>query len=405
MTNNILTRNFWTFERITTIVIILIGIVTLIYTAHPAILFPEKVDYNPEIRLARTLITQQDLIFLEKGIKSINDDKIESYKVTDLNSNEKQVSLNFVETDDMERFIFVALADPNNMVRFVSNSVYGENLDIFFNSTLRPISVQRQVRIRIPASNDLNIEGVWHLNIYLYNSQKELSLVISKPMDFSNVSREVSNMDIVYSAIISFIIGIIIYTVSHIKRFSIKDVTPTIIVDNPQSELITINTGKNHIGQTKNRLKNDGTYEVEGVIVDVPQYGLIKRCRECRQILEKGMCQKHGKVGAQGIYDLYLEPILFDGFTAHVLLIERPIIEELFNMKLNQCRTIAEENLDSSIIKDMIKKQIVGRFYHVEGIYSANGIKVIYMERKDQIPKEDLMALFDRWKMSEIHFI
>ncbi len=409
MNISFLNRNFWNFERIATIVLIIIGIATLVYTAHPAFLFPEKIEYNPEIRLERSLLAQQDLIFLEKGKKIYSEDKIESFEVTDSNLNEKQIYLKFVESDDTERFIFVALTDPNNIVRFVSKSLYSENPDIFVNTSLRTIMIQKPIKIRIPASpasNDLNIEGVWHLNIYLYSSQKELSLVITKPMDLS-VSKEASAMDmasIFKSLIIIFFASFILIFISQIRSY-FKDDTSVAVSksDITHQTDITIDTEENHLKQPIIPPKTDGTYEVEGVIVDVHQYGLIKRCRECGQILEKGNCQKHGSVGAQGIYDLYIEPILFDGFSAHVLLIERPIIEELFKMKLNQCVTIAKENLDNSIIKDMITKQIVGRFYHVEGVYSANGLKVISMERNSQIRKEELMALYDRWKTSEFH--
>jgi ssDNA-binding replication factor A large subunit len=163
--------------------------------------------------------------------------------------------------------------------------------------------------------------------------------------------------------------------------------------------LTGFNAEKTLSNQPNLNKKDQELNAIQGIIVDVPKYGLIKRCNDCNRILEKGVCWEHGKV--DGKYDLYIEANLFDGFSEHIILIEKPIIEKLFKIKLDQCIAIAMEYLDVSVIREMIKKQMVGRFYHIEGIYLAEGMKVKSIEIDNQIARMELLGLFDRWKMTE----
>lgn len=123
---------------------------------------------------------------------------------------------------------------------------------------------------------------------------------------------------------------------------------------------------------------------------------MIKRCKDCNKILDKGVCWEHGKV--DGKYDLYIEAILFDGFSEHIIMIDRPIIEKLFKINLNQCIETATEYLDMGVIRDIIKKQMLGRYYFIEGIYSAEGMKVKSIKINTQISRMELLGLYDRWK-------
>ena len=81
-------------------------------------------------------------------------------------------------------------------------------------------------------------------------------------------------------------------------------------------------------------------------------------------------------------------------------MIDKPVIENLLKINLDQCIKIANEYLDLSIIREMIKKQMVGQFYIVNGIYSAEGMKAESIEVNSQIGRIELLSLYDRWKMS-----
>lgn len=353
---NFLTYDYWNFEKVVLILGLLIALATLIYTVHPTFLFPEKVGFNPEIRLEKTLLSQQHLICFEKVNKSKEIDKLESFEILNTgNSNEKQVTLKLAEADNSDKFIFIALTDPNNIIRFVSMPIDNDNLiNESLSSALRRISVQKQIKIKIPTSNEFNIQGTWHLNIYLYNSKKELSLVITRPLDLSTISNEddlVSNLIFYFSLFFAI--------TSPLIAFSISRVLASRKNDKERGSPVNIETI--HTNQPNKSRKNRELNEIQGIIVDVPRYGLIMRCSDCGQIIEKGICREHGKV--KGIYDLYIEAILFDGFSEHIIMIEKPIMENLLKINLDQCIKIAKEHLDMSIIRKMIKKQMLGRFY------------------------------------------
>lgn len=377
----IFTVEYWTFEKAVLLLGLLVAIATLIYTAHPSIIFHEKIIYN-EIKLEKTLIAPQFLIYLENVNKSGELDKIESFEMSDSDLNEKQVTLKFKENDDLDRFIMVALTDPNNIIRFVSTPLDTENP--ISSSSLHSISLQKQVRIKIPISNTFNIDGIWHLNIYLYNSAKELSLVTTKPLDLSTPSNKSSLPQTIVALVIT-LLGFFLTTFKSIKIKKNKI--------NTISRIKIENTPPDQPTPSKDEKELN---EIQGIIVDVPKYGLIKRCKDCNTILERGVCWQHGKV--DGKYDIYVEAILFDGFLEHIIMIDRPIIEKLCKINLEQFKETAVEYLDKDIVREMIKKHILGRFYFIEGTYSAEGMKVKSMKINTQISRMELLGLYDRWK-------
>ena len=384
-----LTIDYWNFEKVVLLLTLLATVAMLVYTVHPTFLFPEKVGYNPDIRLEKTLLSQQYLVNFENVNKSKELDKLESFEIFNPdNSIEKQVTLKLAETDNSNKYIFVALTDPNNIIRFVSMPLDNNLINESLSSTLRKISVQKQIKIKIPALNHLNIQGTWHINIYVYNFEKELSLVITRPLDLSTVSTtnyEINSISLIilFSAFIFPLYRVLTSIKSDKKRDS------------------TVNTETINIIQPNQSRKDQELNKIQGIIVDILRYGLIKRCSDCNQIIEKGKCWKHGRVDEKYYFDLYIEAILFDGFSEHIIMIEKPVIENLLKMNLDQCITIANEYLDMSIIREMIKKQMVGRFYIVDGIYLAEGMKAESIEINTQIERLELFSLYDRWKMIE----
>jgi hypothetical protein len=381
--------DYWNFEKVVLLLTLLATIAMLVYMVHPTFLFPEKVGYNPDIRLEKTLLSQQYLVYFENVNKSKELDKLESFEFFNSdNSIEKQVILKLAETDNSNKYIFVALTDPNNIIRFVSMPLDNNLINESLSSTLRKISVQKQIKIKIPATNELNIQGTWHLNIYLYNSEKELSLVITRPLDLSTVST--TNYEINSISLIILFSAFI---------FPLYRVLTSIKTDEKRDP--TVNAETINADQPNQSRNNQELNKIQGLIVDILRYGLIKRCSDCNQIIEKGKCREHGKVGEKYYFDLYIEAILFDGFSEHMIMIEKPLIENLLKMNLDQCITVANEYLDMSIIREMIKKQMVGRFYIVDGIYLAEGMKAESIEINAQIERLELFSLYDRWKMIE----
>lgn len=163
---------------------LVVGIVGAIGTIHPASIFPEEPRYNSDIMLDSILMSQQSLLLLESYNQSIDRDSILNFYATSLNDNTEIVTFKLADTDNPNRSILVVFTDPNNIVRFSSsqineNMINQKNVDIL---KLHSMSVSKYFRVRIPDISNSNIDGIWSLNIYVFNSHGELTLVASKPI-------------------------------------------------------------------------------------------------------------------------------------------------------------------------------------------------------------------------------
>jgi replication factor A1 len=126
---------------------------------------------------------------------------------------------------------------------------------------------------------------------------------------------------------------------------------------NKTSEIIPINEDI-EVGSTPT--------EFSGAIVDIQSgSGLIKRCLECNRALVKGACGEHGKV--EGVYDLRVKAFIDDGEKVQNILLNRKVTESLTGVTLDKAQEMATEALDPSVVLDMIKNKLVGRYFEVTG--------------------------------------
>ncbi len=95
---------------------------------------------------------------------------------------------------------------------------------------------------------------------------------------------------------------------------------------------------------------------IEGVVLDIrPNSGLIKRCTECKRVLQKDTCMVHGKL--TGIFDLRIKCVLDDGSGAILVVLDKEITETLLGLDLEDCIQRAKEFMRFDIIyEDLIKK-------------------------------------------------
>ncbi|SNQ61520.1 replication protein A [Candidatus Methanoperedens nitratireducens] len=106
--------------------------------------------------------------------------------------------------------------------------------------------------------------------------------------------------------------------------------------------------------------------EYRGAIVDIQSgSGLIKRCPECNRALVKGACGEHGKV--EGIYDLRVKAVMDDGEKVQDILLNREVTEALIGITIQKAKEMATEALDQSVVLDLIKSKLIGRYFIVSG--------------------------------------
>ncbi len=135
--------------------------------------------------------------------------------------------------------------------------------------------------------------------------------------------------------------------------------------------------------------------KLEGIIVDI-NHGLIKRCPECKEILQLGKCSSHGRV--KGEYDIYLEAILYNEFFECSLKINRPVLEKYFEVSVASCIALAADHLDPSVVKDLFWQQLIGKWFLLKGHYSHMSFDVESMEINDNFNHVDFLRYYNKWK-------
>ena len=112
----------------------------------------------------------------------------------------------------------------------------------------------------------------------------------------------------------------------------------------------------------------DSSTTVEGALVDVQSgSGLIKRCPEadCTRVLQNGRCSEHGEV--DGEFDLRIKAVIDDGHEVHDVIFNREATEELTGIELEAAKQQAMDALDTTVVADGIREDIVGRSFRVSG--------------------------------------
>jgi len=112
----------------------------------------------------------------------------------------------------------------------------------------------------------------------------------------------------------------------------------------------------------------DNTTTIEGALVDVQSgSGLIKRCPKegCTRVLQNGRCSEHGEV--DGEFDLRIKAVVDDGQEVHDVIFNREATEELTGIELEEAKQQAMDALDTTVVADGIREDIVGRYFRVSG--------------------------------------
>jgi len=112
----------------------------------------------------------------------------------------------------------------------------------------------------------------------------------------------------------------------------------------------------------------DDTEAVEGALVDIQSgSGLIKRCPEddCTRVLQNGRCAEHGE--GEGEFDLRVKAVIDDGNAVHESIFDQDATEELTGITLDEAKEMAMDALDTSVVADEIREEVLGGYYRVEG--------------------------------------
>lgn len=95
--------------------------------------------------------------------------------------------------------------------------------------------------------------------------------------------------------------------------------------------------------------------------------GLIKRCSEdgCTNVLRNGRCSEHGQV--EGEFDLRVKAVLDDGERTPTAVFQQEEVEALTDMTLEEAQEMAKDALDTTVVADELKAELLGQKVHVTG--------------------------------------
>ncbi|KAB1186879.1 MULTISPECIES: replication factor A [Haloferax] len=137
----------------------------------------------------------------------------------------------------------------------------------------------------------------------------------------------------------------------------------------------------------------DDSTSVEGALVDIQSgSGLIKRCPEegCTRVLQNGRCSEHGNV--EGEFDLRIKAVLDDGTEVHEVIFNREMTEELTGIELDEAKQMAMDALDTTIVEEEMRGDLVGYYYRVTGPTLGRYVLANEFERlRDPTDAEELL--------------
>ena len=112
----------------------------------------------------------------------------------------------------------------------------------------------------------------------------------------------------------------------------------------------------------------DGDVTVDGVLVDIKSgSGLIKRCPDddCTRVLQDGRCPIHG--AGEGTFDMRIKAVVDDGAVARNVVFDQEMTEDLTGIDLGEAKDMAMDALDTSVVADEMRDQLLGQYFQIGG--------------------------------------
>jgi len=112
----------------------------------------------------------------------------------------------------------------------------------------------------------------------------------------------------------------------------------------------------------------DSNVTVTGSLVDIQSgSGLIKRCphEDCTRVLKNKRCSEHGDV--EGEFDLRIKAVFDDGNEVRDVIFNKEATVELTGITLEDAKQKAMEAVDTSVVAEEMREDLVGRYFTVTG--------------------------------------
>lgn len=105
---------------------------------------------------------------------------------------------------------------------------------------------------------------------------------------------------------------------------------------------------------------------VHGTVVDIKKgTGLIFRCPECNRVVQKGVCQVHGKV--HQVPDLRIKVVVDDGSSAMTAVMKKDVTESLTGVTLKEALDEARETMDPEFVGRRFEEILLAKPVELRG--------------------------------------
>ena len=137
------------------------------------------------------------------------------------------------------------------------------------------------------------------------------------------------------------------------------------------------------IGELEN-LGGGADVLLEGTLLEVRQgSGLIKRCPDCKRVLQKDECRLHGKV--KGAFDLRVKGVLDDGTGALTVFLPREIVEQVLGKTMEQCQEMAKEAMSTDVVEQELARKLTARLVRVVGNATSDDFGLMLIASRAEI--------------------
>ncbi len=138
---------------------------------------------------------------------------------------------------------------------------------------------------------------------------------------------------------------------------------------------------------------------VTGTVVDIKKgTGLIFRCPECNRVVQKGLCQVHGKV--QQVPDLRIKVVVDDGSAAITAIMKKEVTERITGITLKEALDEARETMDPEAAGHRFEEKLLAKPIELRGnvISDEYGLSMNVSEARIVVPdvKTEAEALLSK---------
>ncbi len=143
---------------------------------------------------------------------------------------------------------------------------------------------------------------------------------------------------------------------------------------------------------------------VVGTVLDIKKgSGLIFRCPECNRLVQKGVCQVHGKV--KQVADLRIKAVVDDGTAVLSAIIKKDLTEKLIGVTLSAVLEEARDTMSTDSVEHHIEEVLLAKPIQLRGTVTSDEYGLMMIVNDASLitpdPKADALSILAKVEGSQ----